>query len=164
MRWWWADSRETTLDEPACQAQSSLNLQGANREITDKEDKWAEVVRRNPKGWKGEEKPHNVIAIQNSGTPSTYEKYAHSTVKCGEPVLNLITLASSKNGDELEYSFMDSGTSYRVCYRRNHVTFRCRHIMKETHFLETYNHNYEARFGMEGNHRKQIRYPASPHF
>lgn len=48
-------------------------------------------------------------------------------------------------------------------YSFNHVTSLCRNRKKHSQFIKALNRNYEARFGIEGNHRRQTQYSASYH-
>lgn len=65
---------------------------------------------------------------------------------------------------ESDSLFMDSGTYCRACHSSNHATSKCRHLKKHIQFVESGNRNYEARFGMERDHRRQTQYPAGHYY
>lgn len=162
MRCWWMDNREAPVKDLAQQAQSLLYLQGCQRGAATRENRqWTEVVRCNTKDPNRSGKLLRVMAIDDTGTPSTSEKEAHSLEHTWAQVVSPIASASSSSADDSDLTFMVTGTYCRFWYSSNHVTSECRHLKQETQFVWARNSNYEAKFGENGNTRKQIQHPVS---
>lgn len=50
---------------------------------------------------------------------------------------------------------MDNGSCCLVCYSSNPIGSEFRHLKQDTHIMKGRNRNYEARFGMNGDNRRQ---------
>lgn len=55
---------------------------------------------------------------------------------------------------------MDTGTCCWVYYNSNQVTSKCCHVKENSQFVRARNPNYDARFEIEGDHRRKTAYPA----
>lgn len=69
-------------------------------------------------------KPRCVMAILNTVTPYTSRKLVCSKMSLRARAINSIASALTKNGDALDFTFMDISTNRWICHSRNQITFR----------------------------------------
>lgn len=104
------NNRQATLEDLALQAQFLMDLQGVNRKAADKVEKWTDVITRNSKEPNGSGKPCRVMTIRDTSAQSKSAEEACSKTNSGAKVVETMALAPSSNGDETDYSLVDSGT------------------------------------------------------
>lgn len=67
------------------------------------------------------------MALQNTGTQLTANKYGHLLASSKSQVLNTIASARWTNVYEIDLTFTDSCTDSRVFHSSGHIISRCRH-------------------------------------
>lgn len=118
-------------------------------------------MRRRTKGPKRRGKPHRFMAVQDDSTAVSSDKNNPSSQKSCTKVVNQVVSSHSRKEYESDSFFMDIGTYCQICYNSNHVTLGCCHLKQGTQFVRSMNRNNKARFGSNGDHRRQMQYRAS---